>query len=92
MVSAPAKWFHVWEHHRIALPDRMPEPLTTVGLERQPIKVLTVKWSLLTFIAKHSTKFNDRAYEQNKKVAPMPAVSPVFPALHLCLAVVVQFL
>lgn len=46
---------------------KMPEPLTTVGLECQPIKVLTVKWTLLTFIAKHSTKFNDHAYEQNKR-------------------------
>lgn len=49
---------------------KMPEPLTTVGPRLQPIKSLAVKCTLLTFIPKHSTKFNDCAYEQNRNVSP----------------------
>lgn len=49
---------------------KMPEPLTTLGLKLQPIKLFTVKWTNLTFIPKHFTKFNDCAYEKNSKASP----------------------
>lgn len=57
----------------------VPEPLTRVGLKLRPIKLLTVKWTLLTFILKHSTKFNDCAYDQSSKASPcqQPSSLPV---------------
>lgn len=57
----------------------MPEPLTTVGLKLQLMKLFTVKWTLLTFLLKHSTKCYDCAYEQSSKASPcqQPSSLPI---------------
>lgn len=57
----------------------MPEPFTAVGPKLQPITLFTVKWTLLTLVWKHSTKFNDCAYKQSSKASPcqQPSSLPV---------------